>query len=245
VSVTDKAKTRQALDHRGDAMAAGVARDLSELARELQAETSSDAVMQRIVDVAASSIPGAAGAAITLFEHGRITSPAHSDDHARSVGLAQEETGEGPCVETSRDRLTLRSDDLDAEQRWPKWAAAARANGVRSAMSFQLFVEQDSMGALDVYADEPNAFDDDAENIGLLLASHAAVALADTRKMENLDIAISSRDVIGQAKGILMERYKIGAQQAFDLLVYASQQTHRKLRDICLDLATTGELPSR
>lgn len=238
-------RTRQARDHRGQSLGTSVARDLSQLARDLQDEDRSEAVMQRIVDVAARSVPGAVGAAITLVDRNQITSPAHSDARARTVGLAQGEVGDGPCVETARKERTLRSDDLRSETRWPAWAEIAVANGVCSVMSLQLFVEHDSMGALDVYGGQPNAFDDDAEEIGLLLASHAAIALADTRKIENLDIAVSSRDIIGQAKGILMERYKVTAQEAFDLLVYASQHSHRKLRDICLDLATTGELPSR
>jgi hypothetical protein len=139
--------------------------------------------------------------------------------------------------------VTLRSDDLRTDDRWPKWAAVAVENGVLSVLSFQLFVERDSMGALDVYGAEPGAFDRDAENTGLLLASHAAVAMAGMRKVENLRIAVDSRDVIGQGKGILMERYKIPAGEAFDLLVLVSQRTHRKLRDVAEALTTTGELP--
>jgi hypothetical protein len=138
--------------------------------------------------------------------------------------------------------VTLRSNDLRNEPRWPRWAAIAVEHGVLSALSFQLFVEGDRMGALDVYGDRPNAFDEEAENVGLLLASHAAIAMAGSRKTDQLRIAVESRDLIGQAKGILMERYKIGPAQAFDLLVVASQRTHRKLHDVAEQLADTGEL---
>jgi transcriptional regulator with GAF, ATPase, and Fis domain len=222
---------------------AGVARDLSEIARDLQAEDGSDAVMHHITGAALTEIAGAVGSAITIFERGKVTSAAPTDERARRVGEAQERTGEGPCVDSARQEVTLRSDDLREDQRWPRWGAEAVAEGVLSVLSFQLFVEEDNMGALDIYGDHPHAFSAEAENTGLLLASHAAIAMSDTRKIENLKVALISRDVIGQAKGILMERYKISPIQAFDLLIKSSQMTHRKLHVIADQLAATGELP--
>jgi transcriptional regulator with GAF, ATPase, and Fis domain len=209
----------------------------------MEAEAGSAELMSRIVHAAVAEIDGAAGAAITLFDRGRLTSPAHSDERARRLGLAQQHTGQGPCLDTSRKHVTLRSDDLRLETRWPRWAAAAVADGVLSVLSLQLFVAHDAMGALEVYGEDANAFDDEAENTGLLLASHAAVAMSATRKIANLHTALASRDVIGQAKGILMERHKVDAAQAFDLLIRASQTTQRKLNVIAEHLATTGELP--
>jgi transcriptional regulator with GAF, ATPase, and Fis domain len=220
----------------------GLARDLSQLARELQNEADSHAVMQRIVQAAVDEIDGASAAAITLLERGRITSPVHTSPVATHLGQAQVETGEGPCVDTSRDDVTVRADDLRTEPRWPNFAPIAVAEGVLSMLSFQLFVERDSMGSLDVYADRVDAFDKSAENVGLLLASHAAIAMSASRERRNLRIALESRDIIGQAKGIVMERYKLTSSQAFDLLVRASQRRHRKLRELAEELATTGEL---
>ena len=234
--------TRQAVTHAGVAAESGLARHLSELARELETAPDLDAVMQRIVNAAVEEIDGSVGAAITLLADGVITSPVHSDERAGQVGAIQQETGDGPCVETAREEITIRSDDLRAETRWPRFAGRAVDLGVLSVLSFQLFVEGDSMGALDVYGGQVNAFDQDAESTGLLLASHAAVAMAASRDVTNLHAAMDTRDLIGQAKGILMERYKIGSQQAFDLLVLASQSNHRKLRDIAEELATTGDL---
>jgi GAF domain-containing protein len=239
--------TLQARGAHGQPIDAGVARDLSEMARDLQAELSSTAVMQRIVVVAVDEIRGAVGAEITLLDHGKISSPAHSDERARRVGEAQEDTGEGPCVDTARQEVTVRADDLSTDSRWPGWAAAAVEHGVHSALSLQLFVESDSMGALNIYGGRARAFDAEAENTALLLAAHAAIAMAGTRNVENLTVALDSRDVIGQAKGILMERYKISADQAFQLLVMASQATHTKLRELARNVAETGEfdLPQR
>jgi GAF domain-containing protein len=234
---------RQARNSEGKSIDPSIARDLSEVARQLQTESDPQEVMERIVRAAVDEINGATAAAITLLHRGEITSPAHTDELATYVGEAQRKTGEGPCVDTSREAITVRSDDLRHDERWPNFAPIAVEYGVLSMLSFQLFVESDSMGALDVYADRPHAFDDDAENTGLLLASHAAIAMSATRTISNLHHAVNTRDLIGQAKGILIERYKIDGGQAFDLLVKSSQATQRKLHDIADDLVATGELP--
>lgn len=238
------AGVRQASNSGGEAIDASIARELSELARELEHEPDMQAVMQRIVVAAVDEINGATSAAITLVSGGTLSSPAHTDDVATAVGEAQRTTGQGPCVDTSRDELTIRIDDLREDSRWPEFSAIAVANGVLSILSVQLFVEGGSMGAIDIYADHVAAFDDDAENTALLLASHAAIAMAASRTVGNLRVAVESRDLIGQAKGILMERYKIDAGRAFDLLVMSSQSTHRKLRDVSDELVHSGELPA-
>lgn len=240
--MTENKRTRSALGAQGQAILPGVSYGLSEMARDLQDLIGSDAVMEGIVAAAVREIPGTAGAGITLFHRGKISSPVHSDERAREVGLAEKRLVEGPCVDTSREEITIRSDDLRSDPRWPRWGAAAAEHGVISALSIQLFVEADSMGALNLYGDQPNAFDEESENTALLLAAHAAVAMASAYKIENLKVALGSRDVIGKAKGILMERFKIDADQAFALLVMSSQATHRKLRDVATNLTETGEL---
>lgn len=234
---------RNARTSEGKPPDAGVARELSEFARELQAEPNVQAVMQRIVDAAVTELEGATAAGITLLDHGKLSSPAHSNDVAKRVSEGQRVTGEGPCVDTSRQEVTLRVDDLRREDRWPNFSSIAVDHGILSILSFQLFVEGDSMGALDVYADTANAFGEDVEDIGLLLASHAAIAMSASRGMAHMRAALDSRDLIGQAKGILMERYRVTGDQAFQLLVTASQHANRKLRDIAEELTSTGVLP--
>jgi GAF domain-containing protein len=132
--------------------------------------------------------------------------------------------------------------DLASEQRWPDFSARAAALGVGSMLSFQLFVEGDNLGALNLYSSESDAFDDESEQVGLLFASHAAVAFADAQKLDQLNSAVETRDLIGQAKGILMERYRISAEQAFRVLTRVSQQRNRKLRDLAAELADTRHL---
>jgi hypothetical protein len=99
------------------------------------------------------------------------------------------------------------------------------------------------LGALNLYAQHPHAFDNDAEHIGLLLAGPAAVAMVSALRRHHLRTALTNRDVIGKAKGILMERHKITAEQAFRMLLHHSQTNNRKLHDIAADLADTGQLP--
>ena len=109
-------------------------------------------------------------------------------------------------------------------------------------LCLQLFVHEDTLGALDLLAGEESAFTDESEHIGLLLASHAAIAAAGAQKLEHATIALATRDIIGQAKGILMERFKLTADQAFDVLAKVSQDTNRKLYAVAEDLTRTGTL---
>jgi GAF domain-containing protein len=227
---------------RGQPAQAGLARDLSELARELQADPSTVSLLERIVHAAVSEVPGAQHAGISEILGRQIVTRAGSDDLVREVDELQYRTGEGPCLTSLHEQITVRCDDLTREERWPQFAPLAVAQGVRSLLSVQLFVADDNLGALNLYADEPGAFSDDDESVAMLLAAHAAVAMKDSYVQTNLRRALETRDVIGQAKGVLMERYKISQGEAFDLLVLASQRTHIKLHDLAEKLAETGEL---
>lgn len=233
---------RQAVSSLGQSVEPGVARQLSELARRMQAEPDTSALLHRIVAAAIAEIPGAAHAGITLVDHGVCSTPTQSSELVSRIDQLQSTTGQGPCLSASREHVTVRADDLRDEPRWPAFAQQAAALGVLSMLSIQLYVEGDSFGSLNLYAETAHAFDDDAESTGLLLASHAAIAMAGARSEANLRIALTGRDIIGQAKGILMERYKLDGSQAFDLLVTASQHTGLKLRDIADHLAATGEV---
>ncbi len=118
------------------------------------------------------------------------------------------------------------------------WLAATR----RSTSCFQLYVEGDNLGALNLYSSQPDAFDDESEHVGLLFASHAAIAYAAAQEQSGLQQAVATRQLIGQAQGILMERHKITGDQAFALLVRHSQQDNIKLRELAERLVLSGEL---
>jgi transcriptional regulator with GAF, ATPase, and Fis domain len=219
---------------------------MGELARSLQQEGSLKDTLQGIVTAAVDTVPGAQYAGISDV-HGRreINTPALTDELVRASDAAQYETGQGPCLDAIYVRQTVRVADMASEDRWPEFAKRATQLGVGSMLSFQLYVVGDNLGALNLYNREPDAFDDESEHVGLLFASHAAVAMAGAQRNEQLNRAVGTRDLIGQAKGILMERHKLTAEQAFMLLVRASQATHTKLRDIAEQLTTVGQLPIR
>jgi GAF domain-containing protein len=227
----------------GEVSADDLAVTLSLVARSLQDESSVQGTLDAIASAAVDTVPGARYAGLMLVRARRhIDTRAGTDDVVQLVDQAQFDTGEGPCLSAIFDQRTVRVANMSAEPRWPRFAARAIALGVRSMLSFQLFVEHDNLGALNLYADSADAFTDESEHVGLLFAAHAAVAMSDAQRLEQLDRAAEVRDLIGQAKGILMERHKLTAIQAFEALVRASQRTNTKLVDVARHLANTGEL---
>ena len=222
-----------------------LARQLSELARSLQQEDSTDDTLDEVVRGAIALIPGADEGSISVVVGRRdVTSQSPSSDLPARVDALQAETGEGPCLDAVYNSQTVRVADMAAESRWPHFAQRALAAGARSMLSIQLYVEGDNLGALNLYGRQPDAFDDESERVGLLFASHAAVAFAGAQKLEQLNDGMATRDLIGQAKGILMERHKVTATQAFRLLVQVSRSRNLKLRDVAYELANSGQLPS-
>lgn len=233
---------RYATGSGGQSPDAGLARDLSELAREMQAETTVEALLERITAAAVYEVDGAEHAGISEADGKHVHTRASTHELVTTIDDLQYRIEDGPCLTSLREQVTVRSDDLAAEDRWPRFAPAASGAGVRSMLSVQLFVDGDNLGVLNLYNTKPNAFDETSENAAMLLAAHAAVAWKGARVEGNLRTALETRDVIGQAKGILMERFKIDAAAAFDLLILASQRTNIKVRDVADQLATTGEL---
>ncbi|MEX5256916.1 ANTAR domain-containing protein [Kocuria arenosa] len=228
----------------GAGAAGGLADQLGDLARVLQQGTGFEQTLETIVAAALDLIPGTAAASISVVEHRRrIRSHAHSSDLPVRVDRLQEAMGEGPCLDAIWHQCTVRVPDVAHEDRWPTFAPAAAAVGAASMLSFQLYVEADNLGALNLFGAAAGAFDAESEEIGRLVAVHAAVAFADAKRILNLEDALAARDVIGRAKGILMERHKVTDQQAFLLLSAASSRTHVKLREVAEQLATTGILP--
>ena len=227
-----------------DATTEALATALSDLARDLEHEDDPDAVLDDIVRAAVSMIPGVAEASISTVTRGRdIRSRAASADLPRRVDQVQQETGQGPCLDAIAEHRTVHVADMRAEERWPDFATRAADLGAASMLSFQLYVEGDNLGALNLYAREPNAFDTESEHVGLLFAAHAAIAYAGARKQEDLERALDARDLIGQAKGILMERYGLSGQRAFQVLVRLSNESNRKLRDLALDVVRSPRAP--
>lgn len=215
-----------------------LAESLSALARDLERTDDADAMLTAVVAAAVAMIPGAEDGSIsTVAARRRITSSAHTGDLPVQVDAIQEDVRQGPCLDAINQQQTVRVADLATETRWPLFAQRASHTGARSMLSLQLFVDGDNLGALNLFARTPDAFTDESERIGLLVATHAAIAYAGVRKATQLGQAVMSRDLIGQAKGILIERHQINGEQAFQMLTRTSQNSNRKLNDIAAELA--------
>ena len=223
-----------------------LARSLAELARDLQAADSVDDVLAEVVGAAVALIPGVDEASISVvIGRQQVTSQTPTGDLPDRVDRLQTELGEGPCLDAAFDQATVRVPDLANDPRWPRFAPRAVEMGAASMLSIQLYVEGDNLGALNLYAHQVDAFDDESEFVGLLFASHAAVAFADAQTIEQLEQKAATRDLIGQAKGILMERHRLTADQAFTVLTRYSRDRNRKLRDVATDLVTNRRLPDQ
>ncbi|HEY6746629.1 MAG TPA: GAF and ANTAR domain-containing protein [Mycobacteriales bacterium] len=223
-----------------------LAETLSELSRTLQDQHDVEGTLQAIVLAATGTVPGADYASISaVVQRREVRTRAATGELPRAVDQAQYDTGEGPCLDSLYQQRTVRVPDLADEPRWPAFVARTKDLGLGSMLAIQLYVTGEDLGALNLHSTRPDAFDDESEQIGLLFAAHAAVALAGADEEAQLRTAIDSRDLIGQAKGILMERFKIGGQDAFRLLVLASQATNIRLYDVAEHLTRTGLLASR
>jgi GAF domain-containing protein len=157
----------------------------------------------------------------------------------------QYELNEGPCLDSIAHSETIQSPDLLTESRWPTWGPrVVKDLGVRSMLCFQLFTTARSLGALNLYSEHAQAFGEQDVVVGLNLAAHIAVALAASREIDTRDLAIVHRTVIGQAEGILMERYDLTPDKAFSVLKRVSQDTQTKLVDIAFELVRTRRIPT-
>lgn len=214
--------------------------EVAEIVRHLQEEQVSDVatVLGELTHSALKSLPGAQCAGITVAcRDGKVRTVAATDRCPALLDQIQQRHGEGPCLSAAWEQHVIRIDDMAAEQRWPAYCRdALEETSIRSVLAFQLFADHRTMGALNFYAEQPDAFDNDAVELGLILATHAALAWNMVRRDEQFRSALASRDIIGQAKGMLMERFKIDAVQAFELLKRLSQSSNTPLAVVAREL---------
>jgi GAF domain-containing protein len=206
---------------------------MAELARTAAAPRSVDEVLSDVTAAATELIQGTDSAGVLLVgKGGKFESLAGTNDLPHRLDELQMMFNEGPCVEAALDELIVRTDDFRAEERWPKYSAAAVEIGVMSGLSFKLYTADRTAGALNLFAFEPNAFTAEDETTGVVLAAHAAAAILAGRHGEQLESALSTRDRIGQAKGIIMERFGVDDVQAFEMLRKLSQDGNTRLTDV-------------
>ncbi len=210
----------------------GLGAVLGAIARTLQAEPDVDATLAAIVTAAVDHVPGAEHAGISLIERGQVRTVAPTGEVVTSIDQVQYRTGQGPCVDAIAEHEIYRSGDLAAETRWPAFTPEATAIGIRSMLSYRLFVADRTLGSLNLYSRDLDAFSDHTEREGRVFASHAAIALVGAQTQAHLQPALGHRDVIGMAKGILMQRHGIDPVRAFQMLVESSQAANMKLHQV-------------
>ncbi len=197
-----------------------------------------------IAQGAAAAIGGAQHAAIVvLTEQGQLDLPAVHGDLPPLIVAMQNEIGQGPTLDAVKQTEQILLRDAKTERRWPIFTARAQQWQVRSILCTPLAVQDEVFGSLSLVSTEPDAFDRESQVLAAVFAAHATLALSAVRQARNLTAKADSRDIIGQAKGILMERYKLTGPQAFQTLVRLSQTHNIKLRTLCEELAHTGALP--
>jgi GAF domain-containing protein len=211
-------------------------------ARELQDQADPQETLEAAVRLAVSDVEGADSAAVSIGHvRGQIETPASVGEMAVRGDKLQYETGEGPCLEAIWEEHTVYSPDLASDPRWPAWGARmAEETGAQSILAFHLFTQDQSVGALNLYSKTLDGFDAADREHGMALAAHIAVALASARKLETLGLALDTRTMIGQAVGIVMERYSLKSSEAFALLSRLSQNSNVKVRDLASEIVETG-----
>ncbi|GAA4901841.1 GAF and ANTAR domain-containing protein [Streptomonospora salina] len=213
--------------------------------RSLFAEPDVLATLQRIADLAVTTVPGCDYAGVSLLEpRSRLQTPACTHDIVRRSDALQLQLGEGPALGSMRKGTYVYLPDLTAASRWPKYAAEAAKLDIGSLLSFRLFTARETLGVLILYAARPQAFDQDAHEVGVIYSAQAASALAANRRIANLSRALDTRETIGQAQGILMERHHMTAEQAWERLRGASQNRNVKLAELAEKIALSGEDPT-
>ncbi|MFF3420196.1 GAF and ANTAR domain-containing protein [Streptomyces sp. NPDC002698] len=219
---------------------------MASMARDLLAQESVNATLERITSSATELVHGCDAAGILVLDGKQVHSLAPTSEMVTYSDRLQERLGEGPCFEAARGSLgerVFRIADLTSEvQRWPAFAPQAHeALGVGSMMGFLLFTTDEDFGALNLYSRKPGAFTDASELAGWLLASHAAVAFSSARTHAQMAQALATRHTIGEAMGILMGRHHITEEQAFDILRRFSQENNIKLREVASRVCEHGD----
>lgn len=212
---------------------------LAELSRVLLSQETLDSVLHRVAHLAKRTIPAADEVSVTLVRSTRPTTAAYTGELAVQADERQYGLDQGPCLDAARGGEMFYVEDMRREDRWRDYPALAVEAGVGSSVSIPLPVQQEVLGALNVYSRSPHAFDETGIDSARAFASFAAIAVANAdmylstaELATQMEQAMATRATIEQAKGILMAQRRCSAEDAFDLLVRASQRENTKLRDL-------------
>ena len=225
---------------------------LERLGRLALRELSMEGLLQQVAELSKTVMPGNPETSVLLLVKDKPTTVVSTGQLATDLDERQYERGHGPCLHAARTGELTEITDTRTDGRWPDYTLRAAERGNLSSLSIPLPIDEDEQvsGALNIYAREPDAFDEDARAAATGFGPYAAIAVANMHAYEsarsmadNLRVALETRAVIDQAKGILMERHKLTADQAFQVLSRVSMNSNRKVRDIAGHLVHTGDFP--
>lgn len=207
-----------------------------------------ESALQQIVELVCTALDSCSMAGVTLLDQAGPHTVAATNEATERVDRFQYKVESGPCLHAYRNQVVNRVDSTLLDQRWPEFMELARTEGVNSIISYPLVVHNDGIGALNLYSEREDAFDEDDERIGQAFATHATITLTHARgywskekARLSLERALQTRGIIDQAKGILMARTGTDADQAFESLRRASQRTNRKVFDLAQEIVESAQ----
>jgi hypothetical protein len=219
-----------------------IAEAMAEVAAALKAPMNLESTLELITRSAADTIPGIVEASISITtKSGEIQTLAPTGPTVIRADHLQYELGEGPCLDAAVEEPIVAVNDLASDPRWPDFGPKAAALGFGSQVAFQFRALPHVRGALNLYAREPNEIDRDSIYLGSMFAAQIAVAMGWARQEQTMSDALATRNVIGQAVGIVMERYKLDTDRAFAFLTRLSQTSNTKLNAIATALVRQAD----
>lgn len=221
-----------------------VAAYFAQLSRDLMTRPEGSLSFQRIAERAVEIVPAVGFASITLRRrHERPETVGSTSAVADKCDAWQYELDEGPCLDAVSEDEAYLIHDVANDERWPRWGPRAAEAGAGSILSVRLANDRETLGALNLYAHAPHAFDSDSVDLALVFASHAATAINNAKLVTGLQTALQSRHLIGVAQGILMSQYDMGLETAFEVLRRYSSHANVKLRDVARIVVERRALP--
>jgi GAF domain-containing protein len=215
---------------------------LNDAARDIHSAQDLASTLDATVHAAKRSLPGVDHVGISVLHRGagRIETKAGTDQLVWTLDEIQYDLGEGPCLSAVLEEPVVVVNELRHDQRWPRFVPAAVQHGLKAQLGLRLYTEGETLGGLNLYATASEVIDPEVQHTAELFAVHAALALGHIRREEQLHTALSTRKVIGQAIGIIMERYQLDEDRAFGYLVRVSRHSNVKLRDIAQEVVDRG-----
>lgn len=218
---------------------------VADIALELHGADDTAETIGRVVEYSRDALASDGAGVLLIHARGRLQTIAATDDDVARAHTLQVELGEGPCLEAAEDPHTMyRVVDTTVDRQWPRWSAEVAQLGFRSVLAVPLATDKRRYGSLNLYARRPEAFDRDDEDVAIMLARHASVAVAASHEIDGLRSAADGRKTIGIAMGLLMAQYDLETDTAFEVLQRYSQARNVKLRDLADRVVAERGLPA-